>query len=150
MQHLQGTLRWARKRSSGSRAISSHVALEDTGVCDSASLEMLISSPWESFLILEWKFFSHLLRETSYWQTGTDNGNSQLMKSPLLHWSISGTNVSFRTDLYCLLVTAFHKAPPGWRTRPCWLVMKFGNYLCVDLMLPNFTALRLIRDFQQR
>lgn len=146
MQHLQSTWTKARKRSSGSRALSNHMALEDTRVCDSASLEMadflslgvLSGLRMEVFLVL---------REISSWQPGTDNGTSQIMESLLLHWSISGTSVSFRTNLYCLLVIAFQKALPGWKTGPCWLVMKFGNYLCVDLMLPNFTAVRLT-DFQ--
>lgn len=108
-----------------------------------------LPGPWGSFLVFERKFFSHLLREISSWQTGTDNGMLQLMQSPLLQWSICGTNVSFRANPYCLLVTAFYEAPPGWKTGPCWLVMKqwFGNCLCVDLMLPNFTAVRFIWDF---
>lgn len=112
-----------------------------TGVSDSASLEMadLSSLVVPSGLRME---ISLLLRKISFWQPGTDNGTSQLMESPLLHWSICETNVSFRTNLYCLLVTAFYKASPGWKTGPCWMVMKFGNYLCVDLMLPNFTAVR--------
>lgn len=84
------------------------MALEDTGVCDSASLEMadLSSLGVLSGLRME---ISLLLREISSWKPGTDNDTSQFMESPLLHWSICETNVSFRTNLFCLQVTV----PPG-------------------------------------
>lgn len=60
IQHLQSTWRWARKRSSDSRALSNHMAPEDTGAWDSASLEMaglwslgVLSGLWtEIFLTL--------------------------------------------------------------------------------------------------
>lgn len=132
MQHLRSTRRKAgEERSSGVRAPSDLMAREATGACDSLSLETAGLWSLGSPLVLEQKFFFHSLGERSSWQTGIDNDISQLMECSIQHWPICGTNVSFRTYLHCLLVTAFHIAPSGTETGLCWLVMKFRNCLCV-------------------
>lgn len=66
MQHLQSTRRRARKRSSGSRALSNHVALEDTRICDSASLEMADLSSLGARSYLRMEIFLSLIKRVIF------------------------------------------------------------------------------------
>lgn len=87
----------------------------------------LVSGPWGVPSHLRMEIFVSLFRRAIFVAARI----AQLMEHPLQHWPICGTNVSFRAYLHCL--PAFHRAPAGIETDLCWLVIKVGNCLCVDL-----------------